>query len=221
MASKIKVDQIEGSSGSTITIPSGQSFVLTDGLPSSSLPTVPTTKGGTGLTSLGSAGQALKVNGAGNALEFGNAGGLVSTGFNESTTSHNISSSSFTMINGSNFTVAMTAGQKIHLHSKVGGYQNINDKTENISMFATESGGSAVNIRTTATNSGGMGLTRDSYDRYWHSGAEDHGLMSLEGWYTWTAQTTGTHTFDIRIHDDGSGSINTTNTQVWYMITSV
>ena len=34
------------------------------------LPTVPTTKGGTGLTSLGTAGQALVVNGAGNALQL-------------------------------------------------------------------------------------------------------------------------------------------------------
>ena len=35
--------------------------------------TLPTTKGGTGLTSLGSAKQVIKVNDAGNALEFGNA----------------------------------------------------------------------------------------------------------------------------------------------------
>ena len=35
--------------------------------------TVPTTQGGTGLTSLGSAKQVLKVNDAGNALEYGNA----------------------------------------------------------------------------------------------------------------------------------------------------
>ena len=36
--------------------------------------TLPTTRGGTGLTSLGSAGKALKVNSAGNALEYGDAG---------------------------------------------------------------------------------------------------------------------------------------------------
>ena len=35
------------------------------------LPTIPTTKGGTGLTSLGSANQALKINSGGSALEFG------------------------------------------------------------------------------------------------------------------------------------------------------
>jgi uncharacterized protein YodC (DUF2158 family) len=32
MASKIKVDQIEGSAGSSITIPSGQTLTVTDGL---------------------------------------------------------------------------------------------------------------------------------------------------------------------------------------------
>ena len=31
MAAKIKVDQIEGSSGSTVTIPSGQTLTITDG----------------------------------------------------------------------------------------------------------------------------------------------------------------------------------------------
>ena len=71
MASKIKVDQIEGSSGSSITIPSGQTLTIADGLSSSSLPTVPVSKGGTGLTSLGTAGQSLKVNSGGSALEFG------------------------------------------------------------------------------------------------------------------------------------------------------
>lgn len=79
MASKIIVDQLE-SSGSNITIPTGTGLVVTDGIAATNLsgtiadarlPTVPVTKGGTGLTSLGSAGQAVKVNSAGNALEFG------------------------------------------------------------------------------------------------------------------------------------------------------
>ena len=43
MASKIKVDQLEGSTGSTITIPTGQTFTVTDGIPVAS--------GGTGLAS--------------------------------------------------------------------------------------------------------------------------------------------------------------------------
>ena len=39
--------------------------------------TLPTTRGGTGLTSLGSAGQALKVNSSANGLEYGESGGMV------------------------------------------------------------------------------------------------------------------------------------------------
>jgi hypothetical protein len=105
MASKIKVDQIEGSAGSSITIPSGQTLTITDGLSASTigsgtladaripnlnaskinagtladaqLPTVPVAKGGTGLTSLGTAGQALKVNSGANGFEFGTAGGIL------------------------------------------------------------------------------------------------------------------------------------------------
>ena len=37
MASKIKVDQIEGSAGSSITIPSGQTLTITDGLAASTI----------------------------------------------------------------------------------------------------------------------------------------------------------------------------------------
>ena len=44
--------------------------------------TLPTTRGGTGLSSLGSAGQVMKVNDAGNALEFGNASSAEVYGFN-------------------------------------------------------------------------------------------------------------------------------------------
>ena len=78
MTSKIIVDQIE-SSGSNITIPTGTGLVVTDGIAATNLsgtiadarlPTVPVTKGGTGLTSLGSANQQVRVNSAGNALEF-------------------------------------------------------------------------------------------------------------------------------------------------------
>ena len=81
MASKIIVDQLE-SSGSNITIPTGTGLVVTDGIAATNLsgtiadarlPTVPVTKGGTGLTSLGSAGQIVKVNSGANALEFGTA----------------------------------------------------------------------------------------------------------------------------------------------------
>jgi len=47
---------------------------LTGSVPTTNLPTIPVSKGGTGLTSLGSAEQALKVNSGASALEFGSAG---------------------------------------------------------------------------------------------------------------------------------------------------
>jgi len=45
--------------------------------------TLPTTRGGTGLSSLGTAGQALVVNAGGNALEFSNASSAEVYGFNK------------------------------------------------------------------------------------------------------------------------------------------
>ena len=87
MASKIKVDQIEGQSGTTVTLPSGQTLDLSSGsvtLPNNAVDlasakvtgTIPVAKGGTGLTSLGTAGQVVKVNSGANALEFGTGGGI-------------------------------------------------------------------------------------------------------------------------------------------------
>ena len=63
MASTIKVDKIEGSTGSTITVPTGQTLTLTDGLGVSSLPTVTVAKGGTNLTSF-TAGDVLYATGS-------------------------------------------------------------------------------------------------------------------------------------------------------------
>ena len=119
MASKIKVDQIEGSTGSSITIPSGQTLTVTDGIASTSLtgtindarlPTVPVAKGGTGITSLGSALQALRVNSAGNALEFAAAasGGVLKAVWNANDTSVNTSSGSYVASNNS-VTITPTA----------------------------------------------------------------------------------------------------------------
>jgi hypothetical protein len=90
--SKIKVNSIEASTGSTITIPSGQTLDIsatTLTLPSTVVTTtgtqtltnktigvsqlsgtLPVANGGTGLTTLGSATQVLRVNSGATALEF-------------------------------------------------------------------------------------------------------------------------------------------------------
>ena len=63
MASTIKVDKIEGSTGSTITVPTGQTLTLTDGLAAASLPVVGVAKGGTNLSSF-TAGDVLYATGS-------------------------------------------------------------------------------------------------------------------------------------------------------------
>ena len=64
MASTLKVDKVQGAGGTTVTVPTGHSLVVTDGIPA--------TSGGTGLTSLsGQAGKFVKVNSGASAYEFG------------------------------------------------------------------------------------------------------------------------------------------------------
>ena len=63
MASTIKVDKIEGSTGSTVTIPTGQTLTVTDGLAIGSIPTITVAKGGTNTTSY-STGDILYASGA-------------------------------------------------------------------------------------------------------------------------------------------------------------
>ena len=81
MPSKIQVDQIAGATGSTVTLPSGQTLDLSSGtvtLPNSAVNlttkvtgTLPVANGGTGITALGTASQVLRVNSGATALEFG------------------------------------------------------------------------------------------------------------------------------------------------------
>ena len=63
MASTIKVDEIRGSTGSTVTIPTGQTLTMTDGLAQGSLPVVTVAKGGTNIASF-AAGDLLYATGS-------------------------------------------------------------------------------------------------------------------------------------------------------------
>ena len=74
------------------------SAITTGTISSARLPTVPTTKGGTGLTSIGSAGQALKVNSGGTALEFGDVS--VSLSYTKGTFTGDNSTTAFTIDSG-------------------------------------------------------------------------------------------------------------------------
>lgn len=165
MASKIKVDQIEGQSGTTVTLPSGQTLDLSSGsvtlpnnavdlasakvtgtLGSSNLPTIPVTKGGTGLTSLGSAGQVVKVNSGASALEFGAAGVSgkvlqfkhVIDATNRSTTSSTYTTAS----SGLTLTVTPSAtSSKIFMMASFTGGYNAQNNRANYSFHRNISGG--------------------------------------------------------------------------------
>jgi hypothetical protein len=74
------------------------SAITTGTISSNRLPTVPTTKGGTGLTTIGSAGQALKVNSGGTALEFGDVS--ISLSYTKGTNTGDNSTTAFTINSG-------------------------------------------------------------------------------------------------------------------------
>ena len=71
--SKIKTNSIDDSAITNAKITDSTIDVtakITGSVPTSNLPTIPVTKGGTGLTSIGSANQAMTVNSGASALEF-------------------------------------------------------------------------------------------------------------------------------------------------------
>lgn len=124
--SKIIVDEIE-SSGSTITVPTGTAFRATDGLNSSDLPTVPVSKGGTGLTSLGTAGQVVKVNSGGNALEFGavSGGKILQVVTTNKIDAFNTNSTSYVDITGLSATLTPSATtSKVLVQVSLGSFQS-------------------------------------------------------------------------------------------------
>jgi hypothetical protein len=165
MPSKIQVDQIAGATGSTVTLPSGQTLDLSSGtvnlpsaslsalnatnltsgtvpsarlsLTSSDLPTVPTTKGGTGLTTIGTANQVLRVNSGATGLEYGTlaAGGITEADVWRVTTTSSSTSGTFSSnwerADTDNFTVlgtGMTEASGIFSFPSTG-YYRIDFKT--------------------------------------------------------------------------------------------
>ena len=70
MASKLKVDQIEGQSGTSVEVPTGHTFKVTDLGNNKILST--NSSGIVTATAFGSANQVVKLNSGGTALEFGN-----------------------------------------------------------------------------------------------------------------------------------------------------
>jgi len=160
MASKIIVDQLE-SSGSNITIPTGTGLVVTDGIAATNLsgtiadarlPTVPVTKGGTGLTSLGSANQVVKVNSGGNALEFGAvAGGIISSHSNVQTGTTAYSNTAFTDSHAPRVTItpASTSSKFLIIATGLMFNQRANYYSA-LTLFRELTGGASTNLATTS-----------------------------------------------------------------------
>ena len=129
MPSKIQVDQIAGASGNTVTVPSGQTLDISSAtlsLPSTVVTTTGTqtltnktigvsqltgtlgvANGGTGLTSLGTASQVLRVNSGATALEFATApsGKVLQVINTVKTDTFSTTSSSFVVVTGLTATI--------------------------------------------------------------------------------------------------------------------
>jgi len=163
--SKIKVNSIEAATGSTITIPSGQTLDISSTtltLPSTVVTTtgtqtltnktigvsqltgtLPVTNGGTGLTTLGSASQVLRVNSGATALEFGtltsgaNAGEVIQVLSATDDTTRSTSSTSF--VTGSNtLSVSITpssASNKILILTNVVGRGDVGVSNIYLTIF--------------------------------------------------------------------------------------
>ena len=200
--SKIKVNEIEKASGSGITIPTGTSFTITDGLASSSLPTVQVTKGGTGLTSLGSAGQVVQVNSGGNALEFATAssGGLVDTKFVtfQGTQSH--TGNSFADVTDLTIThTCSNASNKIILMAHIGSLQTLGSSSNTISgtsafAFSVDGSRPASMMGTPASNRVGV-VSRNGA----RGVNQDHGSggIFLQGVHS--PGDTNSHTYKVQV----------------------
>lgn len=160
MASKIKVDQIEGQSGSTVSLPAGQTLDLSSGtvtLPNSSVNlstqvtnTLPVAKGGTGLTSLGSAGQVVKVNSGASALEFGTApsGKILATYQDVKTDAFTSNSSSLVDITGFEITgiTPASSSSKFLISVTFGAFQTSANNTRAFGTLIRTVGGSDTQL---------------------------------------------------------------------------
>ena len=222
MASKIKVDQIAGSSSGTVTIASGTTLNLASGasltgltIASGDLPTIPTTKGGTGLTAIGTAGQALKVNSAGTALEYGSVSADLTNLNASNLTSGTVASSRLSLTSsdlptvpttkgGTGLTSIGTANQLLRVNSGATGLE-----------FATVAGGGAdtATVSSTATSGGTVILSSSSNYIRRMTGTSNHTVLLPDA----TTLTVGKR---FEIHNESTGTI-TVNSYGGTLITTI
>jgi hypothetical protein len=205
--SKIKVDTIEGSTGTTITVPSGQTLTVTDGIAATNLsgtiadarlPTVPVTKGGTGLTSLGSAGQIVQVNSGGNALEFAAAssGGIAQFKHTNQASGQTHSSSSYTTLTGVTATLTpASTSSKVYIMGGINGKMTNANSGWRVKIQRVI-GGSATDIWEEA----------DQKATY-HNGSSSQLFVRTPYAYLDTPNTTSAITYQFQVYTDGNSTV--------------
>lgn len=214
--SKIKVNSIEAATGSTVTLPSGQTLDLSSGtvtLPNSSVNlttkvtgTLPVANGGTGLTTLGSASQVLRVNSGATALEFGTlASGILQVKQTYKTDTFNTSASTLTDVTGLSVTITPTlSSSKILVFVHVAGAARAS-AGGNVRLLrgSTQIGlADAASNRSLSSLSGNLWITSD------HDAARSMCTMFLDA-----PATTSSTTYKIQVKN-GTGAatnINRTN----------
>ena len=188
MPSKIKVDSIEGSGGNTITIPSGQTLTLANGasltgltVAIGDLPVVTVAKGGTGLSSLGTAGQVLKVNGAGNALEYGTGGADLSNLNASNLTSGTVASARLSLTSSDLPTVPTTkGGTGLTSIGTAGQVLKVNSGATGLEFGASSGGADTVTTTSTATSGGTLILSSASTFLRRMTGSTTHTILLPE-----------------------------------------
>ena len=163
--SKIKVNEIEKASGSGITIPTGSTFTITDGLAVSSLPTVTVAKGGTNLTSFtagdilyatgsttlaklpkGTASQTLKMNSGASAPEWATVAAA---------TSNLVKLATITISSGTanvNFDNSLITSTYNHYKILFQGLDKDGDNFDPCMEFSTDNGSSFISFKSAHTH---------------------------------------------------------------------
>ncbi len=154
------------------------------------LPTVPVTQGGTGLTALGTAGQVIRVNAGGTALEYGTASGLgtvTSVGGSFTGGIISIAGSPITASGTLAFTVAGTSGG-VPYFSSSSGWASSGELAANALVIG---GGAGAAPSTTTTAAGALTFLGTPTFANLNSLVSDADLARTSGTNTFT----GTQTF--------------------------
>jgi len=236
MPSKIQVDQIAGATGSTVTLPSGQTLDLSSGtvnlpsaslsalnatnltsgtvpsarlsLTSSDLPTVPTTKGGTGLTTLGTANQVLKMNSGATALEFGTVSAGIPTSETVNITDSFFSTSNMSWQDVTALDTSITpsaSNSKLLIFVYLDGAVSVHHYMWNFRLSRKIGAGSFVNnvtglIGNATGNDGSHRSVRGEYD--------DNGGSTCFGYFIDSPATASEVTYRIAVYNGSGGTLS-------------